>query len=75
MEAPFLQGVPYFSREEEAAARSIALARMSKSSVADIHLNPSDVESFKFLRRVRQEVFDWKLRSTVRFVQLSLSST
>ena len=66
MEAPFLEGVPYFSREEEATARSLAYARRDRINVADIFIDQDDVESLEFLRRVRQEIMAWRSRKTVR---------
>lgn len=65
MEAPFLQGVPYFSREEEKTAREIAAARQNKDSVPDISIQEGDTTSFELIRRVRREVAAWKNRGTV----------
>ena len=66
MEAPFKDGVPYFSREEEAQARLSANARRNKYSVTDIYIEDDDIESFEFIHRVRQDVIAWQNRSTVR---------
>lgn len=60
MDAPFIQGVPYFSREEESAARNSASARQSKIGVADIDIKTDDTESLKFVQRVRSEIDAWK---------------
>ena len=65
MEAPFLEGVPYLSREEEALARQLALARLDKARVADIRIQSEDHESLAFVQRVREEVNEWKSRTTV----------
>ena len=65
MEAPFLEGVPYLSREEEAASRAAESAKRDKSSFADIFIRDGDTESLDFIQRVRQEVTDWSYRSTV----------
>lgn len=65
MEAPFLEGVPYYSREEEAAARAIALARQNKASVPDLTIKKDDTEALEFVRRVRQEIDAWKKRTAV----------
>lgn len=60
MDAPFVQGVPYYSREEESAARNTASARQNKAAVADIDINNDDTESMKFMQRVRSEIDTWK---------------
>ena len=59
MEAPFTEGVPYLSRQEEARARLIAAARWDRSSVADINIPADDIGSIEFVRRVRKEVREW----------------
>ena len=59
MEAPFTEGVPYLSRQEEARARTIAAARWDRSSVANINIPADDIGSIAFVRRVRQEVEEW----------------
>ena len=59
MEAPFTEGVPYLSRQEEARARSIAAARRDRTSIADIQIPADDIGSIEFVRRVRQEVREW----------------
>lgn len=66
MEAPFLEGVPYFSREEEAASRAAEVAKRDRNSFADIFIRDEDTESLEFIQRVRQEVTDWRNRGTVR---------
>lgn len=65
MEAPFLEGVPYYSREEEAAARAIALARQDKTSVPDLTIKKDDSEALEFVCRVREEIDAWKKRTGV----------
>lgn len=65
MEAPFLEGVPYFSREEEAASRAAEVAKRDRNSFADIFIRDGDTESLEFIQRVRQEVTAWRNRSTV----------
>ena len=62
MEAPFLEGVPYFSRDEEAAARAIAIARQDKASLPDLTIKKDDAEALEFVRRVREEIAVWKKR-------------
>ncbi|KAL8832616.1 MAG: hypothetical protein Q9170_004816 [Blastenia crenularia] len=64
MEAPFLEGVNYFSRAEEAAARRSAVQRQDRASVADIQPRDDDIESLKLLQRLQGEVIAWKNRST-----------
>ena len=59
MEAPFTEGVPYLSRQEEARARLIAAARRDKTSVADIKIPADDIDSIEFFQRVRREVRQW----------------
>ena len=65
MEAPFLEGVPYFSRGEEAASRAAEVAKRDRNRFADIFIRDGDVESLDFIRRVRHEVTAWQSRSTV----------
>lgn len=60
MDAPFVHGVPYFSKEEESAAREIASARQHKAGVADIDIKNDDTESLSFIQRVRSEIDAWK---------------
>lgn len=68
IDGPFLEGVPYFSRAEEAAARQLD-AEQKRTHLTDIRIRDAEAESF--MRRVRQEVFNWKNRL---LVSLSLSS-
>ena len=65
MDAPYLEGVPYFSREEEAQSRAAELAKWDRNSFADIFIRDGDTESLKFIQRVRQEITAWRNRSTV----------
>ena len=66
MEAPFLDGIPYLSREEEVTARQIAMNRQNKSSVAEIDLKEGDVEATAFVERIRSEIDTWKNLAEVR---------
>ncbi|KAI4205563.1 MAG: hypothetical protein LQ350_000342 [Teloschistes chrysophthalmus] len=59
MDGPFLEGVPYFSRAEEATARRLD-AEQKKTQSMDIRIR--DAEADIFMRRVRQEVTTWKHR-------------
>ncbi len=64
MDAPFTEGVPYLSRDEEARARSNAIARQDKNRFEDIFIQDNDLESLQFIRRARQEIFEWRTRTT-----------
>lgn len=66
MEAPFLDGISYLSREEEVTARQIAMNRQNKSSVAEIDLKEGDVEATAFVQRIRSEIDTWKNLAEVR---------
>lgn len=66
MEAPFIEGIQYFSREEEDAARRLASARQDRAKIADIGVKKDDVESIEFMERVRGEIDEWKNLPTVR---------
>ncbi|KAL8789022.1 MAG: hypothetical protein Q9195_007042 [Heterodermia aff. obscurata] len=59
MEAPFLEGVAYFSREEEAFSRQ---RREEKSVYTDIDIDPDDLESIRFAKAVTEEIENWKAR-------------
>lgn len=62
MEAPFLEGVPYFSREEEANARRV---REERSIFTDIDIDGDDIESLKFVKAVTEEIEAWKVQRGV----------
>jgi poly(A)-specific ribonuclease len=66
MEMPFINGVPYLSRDEERDAVALENARMNKLSIADIHLAADEVESRTFVMRVRQEITEWVENKSVR---------
>ncbi len=66
MEAPFLEGVQYFSRAEEATARLLATQRQNKTSIGDMQIKPDDVAAIELVERLREEVVAWKNRMTVR---------
>ena len=65
MEAPFVKGVAYLSREEEVAALEYEKARSNKASIADIILRADEVEALKFVRKVRDQIRKWKDRTSV----------
>lgn len=73
MDAPFLEGVPYFSREEEAASRAAEVAKRDRNNFADIFIRDGDTESLEFVQRVRQEVKAWRNRSTVSSLLLPIT--
>lgn len=72
MEAPFMEGVPYFSRKEEAVSRAAEVAKLDRNRFADIFIRDDDTESLRFIQRVRQEITVWRSRTTVcsRFYQI-----
>lgn len=72
MEAPFLEGVPYFSRKEEAESRAAEVAKRDRNSFVDIFIRDGDTESLQFIQRVRQEVTAWRNRSTVSCLLLPM---
>lgn len=65
MDAPFVEGVPYFSKQEESNARKIQSARQTKTHVMDIEVSGDDTESLTFLQRVRSEIDAWQSRTDV----------
>lgn len=67
MDAPFKEGVPYFSREEEAQARATAAYRRDKSNYEDIHIEEADTESIAFIGKVKDKVRVWKNQGMVRY--------
>lgn len=56
---PFHTGVPYLSRHEAKEAREKQTKRADKSSLADINIKPTDLETLAFLARVREEIAAW----------------
>ncbi|MCJ1246045.1 hypothetical protein MMC30_003249 [Trapelia coarctata] len=64
MGASFTKGVAYLSREEEATAMEIEVAKRDRFAIPDIHLRSDEVESLTFVRRVREEIEKWKSRKT-----------
>jgi poly(A)-specific ribonuclease len=60
MDAPFLDGVSYLSRHEEAEAKQQALKRHDRSrSIADIDIKEEDLESIEFLEQARGQIKEW----------------
>lgn len=60
LQQPFLAGVPYLSRDEAALAKKVAYDRLDKTQFEDLQLNSEDVQSLEFVKRVRQDITDWK---------------
>ena len=66
IEAPFVDGISYLSRQEEITARQIAMNRQNKSTVAEIDLKEGDVEATAFVERIRSEIDAWMNVGDVR---------
>lgn len=60
MDAPFLDGIPYLSRNEELDARLKAAARQDKAGFAILEIPANDVDTQQFMKRVRSEIGVWK---------------
>ena len=65
MEAPYLQGVPYLSRQEEAKARR---SRQAKFVLNDIVIKETDQESIRFIESVRDSIDVWRYGREVRLI-------
>lgn len=57
MEAPYLGGVPYLSRDEEAIARRL---RQARSAIPDIEIKETDVEAIKFIETLKAVISAWR---------------
>ncbi len=66
-----MEGVPYFSRKEEARARATAAYRRDRNNYAEIHIKHNDFDTIEFLGRVQHEVRVWKSRGMVRLIVCS----
>ena len=73
MDALYEDGVPYFSREEEARARTIAAYRSDRNNYTDITIKEGDTSAIEFLEGVRCDVKVWKNRGMVRLSQMCAS--
>lgn len=71
MEGPFIDGVSYLSRAEEATARRLEAQRQDRASITDIKIRDTDTATLQFMQRVRQEVLAWKNSLLVRLAFLS----
>ncbi|KAG8531494.1 uncharacterized protein KY384_003123 [Bacidia gigantensis] len=69
MEAPFLNGIPYLSWEEESLARAAAV---DKNELPDIGISIDDTESLQLLRRARYEIdlWDWQAQGDGAFLNI-----
>lgn len=56
MEAPFLEGIHYFSREEEALSKERHDDRLI---FTDIDIDPNDLETLNFVKKVTEEIENW----------------
>jgi poly(A)-specific ribonuclease len=60
MDAPFTEGLPYLSREEETRAKARLLERQQqKAAIRDIDVRDMDLESLEFLNDVRRQIDAW----------------
>lgn len=73
MDGPFTRGVPYLSRDEEARARSIAIAKQDRNRFKDIFIPEDDFESLQFIRRVRKDISEWIVRPTFEPAYLNIA--
>ena len=60
IEGPFMNGLPYLSREEEKAALEEQKRTLDpRSSIPDIHLTEDEVDDIKFVQDIRKKVRCW----------------
>lgn len=60
MEAPYIDGLPYLSREEEDQVKADLLERENFSNaISDIDVKDTDEESLQFLKAVRRDIDEW----------------
>ena len=62
-----MEGVPYFSREEEAQARANAAFRRNRYNVPDIRIREDDAETSDFLGQVQHQIHVWMSKGMVSF--------
>lgn len=60
MDAPFVDGIPYLSRNEELDARLKAAARQDRAGFATLEIPANDIDTHQFMKRVRSEIGVWK---------------
>ena len=66
MEDPYIRGVNYLSFRDESLARSIAEADWTRECLPDISISADDVENRQLMRRVREEIAEWRRETNVR---------
>jgi hypothetical protein len=60
MEAPYTEGLPYLSREEEAQVKADLIQRDNFSNIiSDLDVKDTDEESLQFLKSVRRDIDEW----------------
>jgi poly(A)-specific ribonuclease len=60
MDAPFTEGLPYLSREEETRATArLSERQQQKATIRDIDVRDMDLESLEFLNDVRRQIDAW----------------
>ena len=65
--APFENGVPYLSREEEARARANAMSKWSPKAYADVIVPlEDDTEAQDLVRTTREDIESWLANDRVR---------
>lgn len=60
MDAPFLEGIPYLSRNEELDSRLKAAAWQDKAGFGILEIPANDIDTLQFMKRVRSEIDLWK---------------
>lgn len=67
MDAPFIEGVQYLSRGEEALAKRRALEKQDRiRGIVDIDIKEDDLESVQFMEKVRDQIKAWLAQGSVR---------
>jgi poly(A)-specific ribonuclease len=67
MDAPFIEGVQYLSRDEEALAKRRALEKQDRiRGIVDIDIKEGDQESLQFMEKVREQIKAWLAQGSVR---------
>ena len=66
MEAPYTDGLPYLSREEEALIKADLIERQNFGAIiSDIDVKDTDEESLGFLKAAREDIDEWIARCDV----------
>lgn len=75
MEAPYVDGLHYLSREEESQVKADLVERENFSNViSDIDVKDTDEESLDFLKAVRRDIDEWIAMGDVHYPSRYLSS-